>query len=299
MTSRHATQRAFTIVELLVAAAITVVIVVLLGTMFGSLTSTASRANQRTDAFRDARAALQMMERDLSGLVRTLWQPDPFAIPTPATTQPLTRPAAYFALKNIYAESPASANQQLFALISTKNSDQGDVCAVGYYCRWNDQGYGYSLRRFFRPSGATFAALSSSPTYAADSALYLPDAVPAAGPLQDDLLAAHVWNLRITAYDSAGNVIRTDPTDPASPPKYPFVCDASGVDPTPPDPKFPAGRPPLPAAIEISFRAMNAEAARTIIAAKAGANVWMNDADPTYQRLIKPHAYEFKIRIKL
>ena len=55
----------FTLVELLIAAAITVVIVVMLGLMLGSLMSSASHASQRVDAFRDARAALQMMERDL------------------------------------------------------------------------------------------------------------------------------------------------------------------------------------------------------------------------------------------
>src|SRR4029077_6594974 len=68
----------FTLVELLIAAVITVVIVVMLGLMLGSLMSSASHASQRIDAFRDARAALQMMERDLSNLVRTQWNPDPF-----------------------------------------------------------------------------------------------------------------------------------------------------------------------------------------------------------------------------
>src|SRR5437762_11921853 len=58
--SRAASRRAvalreggFTLAELLIAAAITVVIVVLLGTMLGSLTNTASRSNQRIDAFRE------------------------------------------------------------------------------------------------------------------------------------------------------------------------------------------------------------------------------------------------------
>src|SRR6266566_2484846 len=82
--------RAFTLVELLIAAAITVVIVVMLGLMLGSLMSSASHASQRVDAFRDARAALQMMERDFANLVQTQWQPDPFAspTPTPGTLQP-------------------------------------------------------------------------------------------------------------------------------------------------------------------------------------------------------------------
>src|SRR5258708_9632744 len=104
---------AFTIVELLVASAITVGIVVLIGIIFTSVTRTTSRANQRIDAFRDARAALQMMERDFTGLVRTRWQPDPFTSPTPVITQPLTRPPAYLTLKNIYTQPPS--NQQIYA----------------------------------------------------------------------------------------------------------------------------------------------------------------------------------------
>src|SRR5436189_1194049 len=98
-------ERAFTLAELLIATGITAIIVVLFGTMLGSLTTTASRANQRIDAFRDARAALQMMERDLSNLVRTQWNPDPFSSPAPTTTpQPVTRPAAYFAAANVWQD---------------------------------------------------------------------------------------------------------------------------------------------------------------------------------------------------
>ena len=258
---------AFTIVELLIAAAITVVIVVMLGTMFGSLISTSSRANQRTDAFRDARAALQMMARDLSGLVRN--QRD-------ASGNAITRPAAYLALDNIYTD-PASGNQQIFALVAAKNSGKGDVCSVGYYCRWDDQGgYNYSLRRFFRDSAATFSALSSSTTYAPESAIYIPDPPSTTPPLKDDLLAAHVWNLKITAYDKSGVAIAS----------YPYICDPDA-----------ATNNPLPAVLEISFKAMSSDAARTVIASHAGADVWMNENNPAYQRLIAPHVYLFRTRI--
>ena len=55
----------FTILELLIACTITIVIVVLLGAAFGSLAKISSRTNNSIDAFRDARAAIHMMERDL------------------------------------------------------------------------------------------------------------------------------------------------------------------------------------------------------------------------------------------
>lgn len=271
MARRCRSYTGFTLVELLIAVAITVLIVVLLGTMFGSLSSTASRANQRIDAFRDARAALQMMERDLSGIVKGQWD----TTNNPPT--PITRPAAYFALDKIYADDPAPGNQQIFALVATKNSGPGDVCAVGYYCRWDDQTHSYSLRRFFRPSNDTFTALSSATTYARTTDLYKPDpAGTTRSAMKDDLLAAHVWNLQVKAYDSDNTEIPTTPS---------YVCDASA-----------AGPPqPLPAVIEISFNAMSAEAARTVMAANRGAADWMNPNEP----LIRPHAYEFRTRIKL
>src|SRR5437764_4894428 len=140
-------ERAFTLAELMIATGITVIIVLLLGTMLGSVLNTASRGSQRIDAFRDARAALQMMERDLSNLVRTQWNPDPFAnpTPTPGTSQPVTRPAAYFAAAAVWQDpndpyTAGNPNEQIFALISAEHPSSatpptGDVCAVGYYCR--------------------------------------------------------------------------------------------------------------------------------------------------------------------
>src|SRR5205807_6867336 len=97
---RLRSRAAFTLVELLIATGITVAMVLMLGLMLGSLMSSASHATERVDAFRDARAALQVMERDLRNLVRTQWNPDPFAGPapcptaTPGTAQPVTLLAA-------------------------------------------------------------------------------------------------------------------------------------------------------------------------------------------------------------
>src|SRR4029077_18295423 len=211
----------FTLAELLIATGITAIIVVFLGTMLGSLLNTASRANQRIDAFRDARAALQMIERDFSNLVPTQWTPTP---------SPITRPAAYFALDNIYTD-PATGNQQIYGLIAVKAAGSptpsvGDVCAVGYYCRW--EGNRYTLRRFFRDSAHTFSALQNAVSYAADSNLYDLNAADA----RNDVVAAYVWNFKVAIYDASGNLQTT----------YPYICDQSATTPT-----------LLPAAIEISF----------------------------------------------
>jgi len=284
--------RAFTLVELLIAAAITVVIVVMLGLMLGSLMSSASHASQRVDAFRDARAALQMMERDLSNLVRSQWNPDPFTTPPPPTAQPVTRPAAYFALDKRWQDAandpysdPANGNpnRQMFGLIATKSSAPGDMCAVGYYCRWDTQLHAYTLRRFFLDATTTFNVFKSpavtAANYASDSDLYAPS-------VNDEVLAAYVWNLNVTMRDAAGSVINT----------YPYICDPSGIyNPTPASPPTPN---PLPAAIEISFNAMSPQAARTVMSVSSTPADWMT-ASQTYQRLILPHKYEFRTRISL
>ena len=262
--SRAASRRAvalrgggFTLVELLIATGITVAIVLMLGLMLSSLMSTASHATQRVDAFRDARAALQVMQRDLRNLVRTQWT-------TP--TQPQTLPTAYFAIDNIYTADPVAGNQQLYALVSAKTTaSSGDVCAVGYYCRWDDQLHAYTLRRFFRQF--SLADMQAWGSYAADSVLYVPGA-------SDAVLAAYVWNLKITMYDSGGAVINT----------YPYICDPDATTPK-----------TLPAAIEISFNAMSPQAARTVMSVTSDPSVWINmDAN-----LVKPHAYQFRSRINL
>jgi type II secretory pathway pseudopilin PulG len=297
--SRHAVALrggGFTLVELLIATGITVLMVVMLGWMLGSLMGSASHATQRVDAFRDARAALQMIERDLRNLVRGQWSPDPFTNPTPASTpQPVTLPAAYFAAANVWQDpndpySTSNPNAQIFALISVKPSGSaptatptatptasgGDVCAVGYYCRWDNQLHAYSLRRFFRDSTATFSVMQGAGSYATDSALYNLTAQDA----KNDVLAAYVWNFKLAMYDSAGTVINT----------YPYVCDPNATTPQ-----------PLPAAIEISFNAMSPQAAQAVMSVTAGmtdsaaAAYWMNmDAN-----LVKPHAYQFRSRINL
>lgn len=281
---KRRSRAAFTLVELLIATGITVAMVLMLGLMLGSLMSSASHATERVDAFRDARAALQVMERDLRNLVRTQWNPDPFASPacptaTPGTAQPVTLLAAYFVLKDIYAD-PATAgipNQQLYALVAAKTTaSSGDVCAVGYYCQWDNQLHAYSLRRFFRDSAATFAVMQAAGSYAADSVLYVPGA-------SDAIMAAYVWNFKVTMYDACGAVII---------PPYPYICDPLASTPNP--------RPiPPPAAIEISFNAMSPQAARTVMSVSSSPNDWMDTTTQNYQRLIMPHTYQFRSRINL
>jgi type II secretory pathway pseudopilin PulG len=286
-------ERAFTLVELLIAAGITVVIVVLLGTMLGSLMSTASRASQRVDAFRDARAALQTMERDLSNLVQL-----PAASPTPTPTPPTSptpvplRSAAYFALDNVwqdpndpYTANNGHLNRQIFALIARKSASSttsGDLCAVGYYCRWDTNHY--VLCRYFSGSAATIPAIQGLVgTYVPANTLYAPSRT------NDEVLAAYVWNFNVTLYDATGTVINAyDPTSGALTGSYPYICDPDAITTN-----------ALPAAIEISFKALSPQAARTVMSVSSSPSNWMDVTSANYQRLILPHIYQFRTRINL
>jgi type II secretory pathway pseudopilin PulG len=263
----------FTLVELMIAAAITVVIVLVLGGMFLSLTNTSMRASQRTDAFRDARAALQTIERDMANLVQL-----------PATSPPLMS-AAYFALTDSYTDpnTATSKNQQLYALCAIKNqpaaspspvaspSPTGDVSAIGYYCRWDTNHY--VLCRYFTNSATTFQTFQTfqGSGYAPTTALYSPSST-------DEVLAAYVWNFNVTMYGATGAVINA----------YPYVCDPDAIT-----------IKPLPAAIEISFNAMSPQAARTVMSVSSNPNDWMDTTTQNYQRLILPHMYQFRTRINL
>jgi len=253
----------FTLVEVLIAAVITVVIVVMLGLMLGSLMSSASHASQRIDAFRDARAALQMMERDMANLVQL-----------PATSPPLMS-AAYLALTDSYTDpnTAPSKNQQLYALCAMKNQPgpgpSGDVCAVGYYCRWDTNHY--VLCRYLSNSSTAFQIFQAfqGSGYAPASALYTPNST-------DEGLASYVWNFNVTMYKSDGTVISS----------YPYICDPDGITTN-----------ALPAAIEISFNAMSPQAVRTFMSVSSNPNDWMDTTTQNYQLLVKPHTYQFRTRI--
>ena len=272
-------QSGFTIAELLIAVALTSAIVVMLGTMFNSLTTTASHASQRIDAFRDARAALHLIERDLTGIVRA-------------------DKTAYFALDDRYSDPFAGTpkNQQVYALVSTKNTGSGDLCAVGYYCRWDSGRHTYSLRRYFRNSNELMAdatyfsnqnpSRSVPPwnirangvgTYMRSDSLYQPSDIddPATNKFKDDVLASYVWNFQITAYNSDGTVNTS----------YPLIID-------------PASSTTAPASLEIAFNAISPEAARTLMSMNPSPSDWM-DTNTQGHKMLEPHTYEFRTRINL
>jgi type II secretory pathway pseudopilin PulG len=167
---------AFTLAELLIATAITGLIVLLLGQIFSSATTMWRSSGERIDAFRDARAALQLMAADLgraniSGNAQML---------TLAQVQPSTDGTYTYA-------------GEADAITPMKNSGKSDLCTVEYYLVWDATTKTSSLMRRFKGSD-----VMSDPTNG-----YLAKAAPDFNAIYDktsgteEVLATPVWDLEI------------------------------------------------------------------------------------------------------
>jgi prepilin-type N-terminal cleavage/methylation domain-containing protein len=161
--------RGFTLAELLIAVAITVIIVGMLGRVLIATTTVYSTADQRMDAFRDAKAAIQLMTTDLS---RADINGDPGMLNL-----------AKYSSDGTYAT-------EAYAVTPIKNKGKSTLCAVGYYLDWNGTSKTYSLRRFFKDSDTTIVSLAKTPPEY--SVLY--DRTKGTSP---ETIASYVWDLQL------------------------------------------------------------------------------------------------------
>lgn len=268
-------RRAFTLVEVLIATAIVVFLVAVLAQILSATQGIWRNAEARSDPFRDARAAIELMSREL-------------ALAVPSDRAPV------LALDNICPAQPGDVNgpnnQQIYALLPARNVDtnnpavnNSDVCAVGFYCVWDNAKHAYILRRHFFASDATFTRLQSAglpgaPGPVSARNVYAPSN-PAVLPAQDEDVAAYVWDLKIVPYEFSGGALTPTTT-------YPITYNSA-----------------LPQFIEISFKAMSPQAARKLTAQNVGSDVWFppdpNNPPAIYSNQILPAMHKFRIRIKL
>ena len=161
---------AFTLGELLVSLAITGLIVLLLGRVFTAAATQWQAGDQRIDSFREARAALQMIARDLS---RAHLDGDPQML---RLSDLDSDPAG-----NEYAK-------EAFAIAPIANSGKSDLCAVGYYLSWDATVKAYRLKRLFKDSDATVPVLANTaPNF---------NSLFTKAPASDEDLASYAWDLR-------------------------------------------------------------------------------------------------------
>ena len=268
-TPRFRIDSGFTLVELLVATSVTISIVVLVMQCFFMMESSWRRSEQRTDTFRSARAALDVMGRDLRAV----------ALPAAPPSQPSavslsgTSATSYPVLVLDYADDTLPEdrfNDQIHALVFSQNVGRSSLCAVSYHCVWDDTTKTYSLRRFFKNSDSTFAVFKSAGLAGLS--------FPSVGDLYfkrqtaDDELAACVWNLEFRPSDG-GTVANAYPQR--------------------------AYGETLPAWIEIRFKAAAPSAMKRLSGANGDRTLWEQPDSARYKRDVLPHAQQFSLRVKL
>ncbi len=161
---------AFTLVELLVASAITILMVAFLGQVLISTTNVWRLADERVDAFRDARAAIQLMTNDLG-------------------RANINGDAQMLTLGGYAPNDPYAS--EAYAVTAMKNPGKSDLCAVGYYLEWDGTSKTYSLRRFQKDGDTAATSLAKT--------------TPDFGTLYDrttkgttpETLASYVWDFEL------------------------------------------------------------------------------------------------------
>lgn len=278
--------RAFTLMELMVAMGVTSILVVLMLQIFERGSSAWQGNDEKLDTFREARAALQIMARDLSAL-----SPAPAAdaiFPTPAggaavpTGGASTQSFPILTL-DYHKDTPSEdkVNDEVYGLVGTRNRGLGDWCAVGYYCEWNKDMKAFVLRRQFANSDDTFARLQPlAKAGVASSARALFESIFVRPAEPGDALATYVWDFHI------------DVPDPAN--ANNLMAHPQG--------SFNRNLPPW---IDIRFKALGANAARKLKYQNITREVWTSTKESPgplrdlYDRYILPGEQQFYTRVRL
>jgi len=169
-TVRYTARRAFTLVEMLTASVLALFIA---GLVLGAFRATATlwrRSEQRSDTAREARTAIDRMERDLAMVVPAFGGVAPLRLSHLPGTPPGER---------VY--------DALYALASLPDAGAGAISAIGYRCRWDAAARCYVLVRLFRDAEATLTALETAPETVFDDP-------SGAG---EEPLARYVWDFEV------------------------------------------------------------------------------------------------------
>jgi len=169
-------------------------------------------SEKKVDAFREARAALYVMRRDLSGaLIQTNL---PFVSNLAGEGKPILITGQLASTNSLFFISAQPSGAQ-------GSQSSGDLCGVGYYVAWSkndfqaqgssttDRGVSksYNLFRYFREGSPTFTNIS---TYMGSSTPLLGDLFPGASPLGgDEVLARNVLAFSIQPYERVGSAAPT------------------------------------------------------------------------------------------
>lgn len=227
-------RRGFTLLEVLISVGLLAMLSLILFAVLESTSRLWHENERRVDSYREARAALNLITRELQ-----TWFPLNVALGRSLVINP--EPSDSIALPASTAATSVADSIWFTSLIPPKlqnpQKNKSDLCAVGYYLAWTPNpgaggGSSYKLYRHFRSSDETFESIANN------SPLYFD--IRAAVDDNNDILARNITSLKIRPYElnSSGNLTLISPVSHLGPPQN--------------------VRPRL---IEIEIRAINAETA--------------------------------------
>ncbi|MBE7157540.1 MAG: hypothetical protein INR62_03740 [Rhodospirillales bacterium] len=283
---------AFTLVELLVAMAVGTLLIIFLFQLFNAATRAWRQGEDQAETYREARAALQMMVRDLGQTVAPMTG-SVYASPTPkpAAIPPVVAPALVL---DYYGDKPSNGdeiNEEVYCLTTIPNDGVSSLCAVGYFCQWSANGHSkaYSLMRQYLGSGSpTVPGLFDRFKNKAGAAqLSFLDVFERSGtpPLPSITeMSSYIWDLQIRTPTTLQN--------PDALPKYLKTADYST-----------GYANALPAYLEIRFKALSESAARQLESIPTVDRHTWNDTNSAnagiYRSIILPGTRQFSARVPL
>ena len=207
-TETERSKAAFTLIELMAATTVLSVILLMMVGMQDQMSKAWSNSNRRTDATREARAALQTISSDLTGLLtrqNTNMAGSPGSIAMPNNGLPF-----YYSSNGVNSGTLTlptnlqTSSSFLFGVCTKKSRSptDPDLAIFGYYIGQtngtNINGFpftNYNLYRYVVPPAATAAALSGVTT--GNLGTLFPNIAA-----NSEILARNACNLRIIFYNS-------------------------------------------------------------------------------------------------
>jgi len=261
----------FTILELLVAMSVMALLLVLLLNMVNSATKLWRENENRVDSYREARAALGIMSRDLQNALTGATNTNHFLVNASAFPRISTvggvitdtnSGGALFALSAL----PAKAQES--------GANKSDVCQVGYFLAYNrttaSATPSLNLYRYFRSSDATFASLTTNTLFQN----------PTVGASGEELLARNVTRFTIRPLDLVVSTATNGTNLTTNTSFIPFAPSAANR---------------LPNIVEVSITAVNQDAAK-----KLGSQAdWTATNGPPYSNIIAPVQQTFTTRVRI
>ena len=308
-------------IELLVTMSVGVLLIVFLFQLFNASMHAWRQGEDQVETYREARAAMQLMVRDLSQTVQPITasvypSPAPAAPPVPGATPPAIAPVLVidqYPNPDPARQSGDEINEEVYCLTTIPNNGASNLCAVGYFCEWKPDfdanstaPRAYSLMRQYLGSGAPANAAANT---AAIPGLYdrfvsagntspltflnvyertRPPQISTTSPPQSTAteLASYIWDLQIRLPTSLQSAVPT-PSYGATPTYLGATSYANA----------------LPAYLEIRFKALSESAARQLEGNASVSRTTWNDAsaanDPFYQHFILPGTRQFSARVPI